>query len=74
MQTSVAALLLVTSAVILTCVVIDYAVVIVEQTLQTQNLPQIDRLRNIENSILNQTDSLFNQTISQPQSSSYPDL
>ena len=62
MQTVVATLLLVVSAVILTCVVIDYAIVTVEQTLQTINIPQIDRIKKIESSILNQTDNLFNQT------------
>ena len=62
MQTVVATLLLVVSAVILTCVVIDYAIVTVEQTLQTINIPQIDRVKKIESSILNQTDNLFNQT------------
>jgi hypothetical protein len=62
MQTTVATLLLITSAVILTCIVIDYAVVVVQETLQTANIPQLDRLRNIQSSILNQTDSLFNQT------------
>jgi ABC-type uncharacterized transport system YnjBCD permease subunit len=62
MQTVVATLLLVVSAVILACVVIDYAIVTVEQTLQTTNIPQIDRIKKIESSILNQTDNLFNQT------------
>jgi ABC-type uncharacterized transport system YnjBCD permease subunit len=62
MQTVVATLLLVVSAVMLACVVIDYAIVTVEQALQTTNIPQIDRIRKIESSILNQTDNLFNQT------------
>jgi len=62
MQTVVATLLLVVSAVMLACVVIDYAIVTVEQTLQTTNIPQIDRIRKTESSILNQTDNLFNQT------------
>jgi hypothetical protein len=60
-QTTVATLLLITSAVILTCVVIDYAVGIVQQTLNTDNIPQLARIRDIENRIQNQTDSLFNQ-------------
>ena len=62
MQTSVATLLLITSTVILAAVVVDYAVNIVQLTLNTENIPQLDRIRNIESSILNQTDSLFNQT------------
>ena len=62
MQTTVATLLLITSAVLLTCVVIDYAVGIIQQTLNTDNIPQLDKIRDIENRIQNQTDSLFNQT------------
>ncbi len=62
MQTTVATLLLITSAVILTCVVVDYAVGIIQATLNTDNIPQLARIRNIENGIQNQTDSFFNQT------------
>jgi hypothetical protein len=60
MQTTVATLLFVTSAVILACVVVDYTIVIFEQTLDTENSPQIDRVREIENMVLNQTDNLVN--------------
>lgn len=62
METTVAALLLITSTVILAAVVVDYAVSVIQQTLNTENIPQLGRIRNIESSILNQTDSLFNQT------------
>jgi hypothetical protein len=72
MQTTVATLLLITSAVVLTCVVIDYAVSVVQTTLQTDNIPQLDRIRNMQNTVLNQTDSLFNQTLPQPQDSQTP--
>jgi len=72
MQVPMATLLLVTSAVILTCVVVDYAVVTVEQTLQNPNLPQLDRLRALEASLLNQTDSLFSQTQPVPQDTPVP--
>ena len=61
MQTTIATLLFVTSAVILACVVVDYTVVIFEQTLDTEDTPQIDRIRNLENMILNQTDDLINE-------------
>ena len=61
MQTTVATLLFVTSAVILACVVVDYTVVIFEQTLDTEDMPQIDRIRTLENIILNQTDDLINE-------------
>jgi len=62
LETSVAVLLLVASAAVLACVVVNYAVTVVEQTLNTQNIPELDRIRNLEKNILNQTDSLFNQT------------
>ena len=62
LETSVAVLLLVASAAVLACVVVNYAVTVVEQTLNTQSIPELGRIRNLENSILNQTDSLFNQT------------
>ncbi|MDG6223046.1 MAG: hypothetical protein IAX21_01630 [Candidatus Bathyarchaeota archaeon] len=61
MQTTVATLLFVTSAVILACVVVDYAVVACEQTLDTESLPQFERIRALENKLLNQTDTLINQ-------------
>jgi predicted PurR-regulated permease PerM len=64
MQTSVSTLLLVVSAVLLTCVVINYAVTTVEQTLQT-NIQQVNRIQKLENAILNQTNNLINQTQSQ---------
>jgi hypothetical protein len=62
LQTTIATLLLITSAVILVFVVVDYSVTIIQQTLNTQNNPQLARLKNIENNALNQTDGLFNQT------------
>lgn len=64
METSVASLLLITSAVIIGCLVITYAVSVVEQTLNMENFPQIDRIIELRKSILNQTESLLsNQTI-----------
>ena len=59
LQTSVATLLLLTTGVMLTCVVINYAVTIVEQTLNTENIPQLDHIKSLENNVLNQTDNLF---------------
>lgn len=72
MQGTLATLLLITSAVILTGIVVDYAVVTVQQTLQTTNIPQLDQLRNLQNSLLNQTGSLFNQTQALPMETSQP--
>ncbi len=62
MQATVATLLLITASVVMTCVVIDYAICVIQTTLQTTDIPQLDRLKEIENTILNQTDALFNQT------------
>jgi hypothetical protein len=62
MQTTLATLLLITSAVMLTCVVVDYAVGIFVNVLQTDNLPQIAKIRDLESIILNQTNNLLNQT------------
>jgi hypothetical protein len=63
MQSTLATLLLVTSAVVLTCVVVEFAVVSMEQTLQTSNMPQMDRIRTLESMMLNQTENLFNQAM-----------
>ena len=63
MQTSVATLLLVTSAVVIGCVVVNYAVNIVEQTLDTDHVPQLDRLQNLEDKFLNENSNLYNQTL-----------
>ena len=60
MQTTVATLLFVTSAVVLACVVVNYAVEACEQTLDTESLPQFDRIRALEDNLLNQTDTLIN--------------
>jgi hypothetical protein len=78
MQTTVAELLFVTSAVILACVVVEFAVVTCEQTLDTENAPQMDRIRKMENMLLNQTDNMFNeieslnQTVTQPTDTAQP--
>ena len=61
MQTTVATLLFVTSAVVLACVVVNYAVEACEQTLDTESLPQFDRIRALEDNLLNQTDTLITE-------------
>jgi hypothetical protein len=65
LETAVATLLLITAAVVIACVVVDFAVNTVEQTLNTQNLPQLDRLKNLQNNLLNQTDNIINGTMHQ---------
>jgi hypothetical protein len=62
MQGTVAALILLTSAIILSCLVVQYAVVAVQHTLQTTNLPQLNNIMDFQNSPLNQTSDIFNQT------------
>jgi hypothetical protein len=63
MQTSVATLLLVTSAVVIGCFVVNYAVNIVEQTMDIDHVPQLDRLKNLEDKFLNENSNLYNQTL-----------
>jgi hypothetical protein len=72
MNGTVATLLLLTSAVILTCVVVGYAVTVFEQTLQTTNNPQLNRLKDMQRSLLNETDSVFNQTQVPPANPTQP--
>jgi hypothetical protein len=72
METTVATLLLVASAVILACVVVNYAVGITEQTMKNPNIPELGRLKDFQNSLLNQTDTLFNSTVPQSPNQSAP--
>lgn len=64
METAVATLLLVVASVVLACAVVTYAVVAVEQTINTQNIPEINQLKTFENSILNQT-NVMNGTLAE---------
>ncbi|MFA5365034.1 MAG: hypothetical protein WC325_07650 [Candidatus Bathyarchaeia archaeon] len=42
-------------------VVVNYTIAVFEQTLDTDDMPQMERIHNIENTILNQTDNLWNE-------------
>jgi len=64
LETAVATLLLITAAVVLACVVVGYAVNTMEQTLNNNNIPQLDQLKSMTNNLLNGT-NLYNGT--QPQ-------
>jgi len=66
LETAVATLLLMTAAVVLACVVVSYAVSISEQSLNTNNNPQLNQLKSSVNNILNQT-GLYNGILPQPQ-------
>ena len=61
MEAAVATLLLLTASVVFACVVVDYAISAFQNTLNTNNIPQFDRLKTIEGNLLNQTDT-FNGT------------
>jgi hypothetical protein len=74
LETTVASLLLVTSAIILSCVVVSYAVSTVEQTMNMQNIPQLDRIKSLTDQLLNQTDSLYDQTMPEIQCSPTPTI
>lgn len=69
MQTTLATLLFVTAAVLLACVVVNYTVAIFEQTLDTENSPQIEKIHELEGIIMNQTDNLINNVESLNQTS-----
>ncbi len=64
MENTVASLLLVTSSVVIACLVAGYAVSMTAQTINVMdNMPQLDKLYDLENSIINQTFADFNQTL-----------
>lgn len=65
METSVATLLLITSAVVFACVVVNYAVSVMEQFLDADNLPQLNALKTFESNLLDQTNNMLNQTMPQ---------
>ena len=62
MQSTVASLLLITSAVILACVVVNYAVAVFSETTKMQDSDELDALRDLQSFIRNQTSILSNQT------------
>jgi hypothetical protein len=72
METTVAALLLVTASVVLACVVVDYAVNIVQVTVDTHNLPEVNKLQDYVNGLLNETQGTINGTAVQVPDPSVP--
>ncbi|MCW3999033.1 MAG: hypothetical protein NWE93_02195 [Candidatus Bathyarchaeota archaeon] len=75
MQSSVAALLLVTSAVVLSCVTVTYSVELMQQSISADTA-QMDLLNTLQDSLLNQT-SIINGTVpglpSEPAPTPLPD-
>ena len=70
MQSSVATLLLVTAAVMLVCVVINYSVSVMEQSLSPKNSALLDPARNLASKLQNQTNQFVNDI--QPELPSQP--
>jgi len=66
MEVTVASLLLITASVVLACICVTYAVNIVQQTLNQTNIPASAQIKNMESSLLNQTQALYNQTQTGP--------
>jgi hypothetical protein len=62
MQTELSVLLLVTASVMLTCVVIGYGVSIFETAMNNADVPELQKISSIKDSVLNQTDNLLNET------------
>ena len=65
METTVAALLLVTASVVLACVAVNYAVSIVQVTVDNHNMPEINKLQDYVNNLLNETQGSTNGTVVQ---------
>lgn len=62
LQTSVATLMLVTAAVVLCCIVINYSVTIAQQTANNATNPYYGQMENLTRQLSDQTTQLFNQT------------
>ena len=61
MEVSVASLLLLTASVVLACICVTYAVNIVQQTINTSNLPDGGVIKSMETQLLNESQALYNQ-------------
>jgi hypothetical protein len=59
MQAQLASLLLIVSAVALSSVVVGFAVGISEQTLDLNSNPQVERIQNLQDQMLNETNGWF---------------
>jgi hypothetical protein len=72
MEATVAALLLVTASVVLSCVVVEYAVNIVQVTVDTHNFPEVKKLQDYVDNLLNETQGAINGTAVQVPDPSVP--
>jgi hypothetical protein len=62
MQTELSVLLLISASVMITCIVISYGVDLVQTTLNTHDLAELEKIAAIQNLFQNQTENLQNQT------------
>ncbi len=62
MDSTVSTALLITTAVVLACVVSGFAINTMQQTVNPNTNPQIGQVKDLQNLLLNQTNSLFNET------------
>jgi hypothetical protein len=67
MQTQVASLLLIVSSVVLASVVVGFATTLTEQTVNVNSNPQIDRIQNLQEKMLNESSSWLDGLPSQSQ-------
>ena len=58
METSVSTLLLITTAVVLACVVVNYAVNTMEPIVTNHDVALTESIKDLENRLMNQTDSI----------------
>ncbi len=69
MQTQVASLLLIVSSVAFASIVVGFATVVMQQSLDINSNPQIEKIQNMQDQMLNQTstwlDGLQNQMTNQ---------
>ena len=72
METTVSALLLVTASVVLACVVVTYAVNIIQVTVDTRNLPEVNKLQDYVNNLLHEIETPINGTSVQEPDPSFP--
>jgi hypothetical protein len=72
MEATVAALLLVTASVVLACVVVNYAVNIFQVTIDTRSFPEVNKLQDYVNNLLNETQGAMNGNAFQAPNSSLP--
>ncbi len=75
MQTQIASILMITSTVIFASIVVGFAATITEQTLSVEDNKQLERIQNLQDKMLNETNTWLdglqdissNQTLTTPE-------